>query len=214
MQAWNDAWKTSTGRADWLEPSSFIQEILPDIAQHDSKRCIDIGCGPGRHAMYAARLGFHAIGVDAARSGVQYLRTWAATESASVDVSAADMNALPFENETFDCAIAWNVIYHGTADVVVRAVDEVARILTPSGIFILTLISKRNIRYGVGTEIEPDTFVNEDDPGETRHPHRFYGRTDAIRLLSAFDIIEAREVEQKTPGSYHWEIACRKAHRT
>ena len=49
-----------------------------------------------------------------------------------------------------------------------------------------------------------------DDPGETSHPHRFYNRTDAEQLLFRFDISEAREVEQKTAGSYHWEIVCRR----
>lgn len=210
MQAWNEAWKTADGRADWLEAASFVRNHLPSVAERGARRLIDIGCGPGRHAIYAANLGFRATGVDAARAGIQHLRTWGLTENIPIEVAVADMGALPFSNGTFDSAIAWNVIYHGTAEIVAHAVDEAARILAPHGLFILTLISKRNARYGVGTEIEPDTFVNADDPGETRHPHRFYNRTDAERLLSRFDIHDAREVEQKTVGSYHWEIVGRK----
>jgi len=210
MQAWNEAWKTADGRADWIEPAPFVREYLPSVAARGAGRLIDIGCGPGRHTIFAAHLGCRAIGVDAARAGIQHLRAWATHENVLVDVAVADMRALPYSGNSFDCAIAWNVIYHGTADIVARAVNEIARILTPGGVFILTLISKRNARYGVGAEIEPDTFVNADDPGETSHPHRFYNRTDAEQLLFRFDISEAREVEQKTAGSYHWEIVCRR----
>lgn len=212
MQAWNETWKTSKGRADWLEPEPFVCEHLPPPSEAGATRLLDVGCGPGRHAVYAAQRGYRAVGVDSAAAGVRHLHAWSAAERLAIDVAIADMCALPHPNESFECVIAWNVVYHGTRNIVEQAVDEIRRVLIPGGLFILTLISKRNLRYGMGTEIEADTFVNEDDPGETSHPHRFFGWADAESLLGAFDLHEVREAEQKTPKSYHWEmIACRKS---
>ena len=64
------------------------------------------------------------------------------------------------------------------------------------GVSILTLISKRNARR-LGAEIEPDTFVNADDPGG-RASTPVLHRTDAEQLLFRRYLRKAREVEQKT----------------
>src|SRR3546814_2143005 len=69
------------------------------------------------------------------------------------------MTDLPYADASFDYVLSFNVIYHGDAGVVGRAVAEIYRVLKPGGLFHGTLLSKRNRNYGLGREIAPDTFV-------------------------------------------------------
>ncbi len=209
MKAWDKAWQSTHGRSDWIEPAPFFVKHLPAIDSHRTGRVLDLGCGPGRHAIHAAHMGYEVVGLDAAPSGVEYGVKWAEQTGLAVNFCVGDMTALPFRNDAFDCIVSWNVIYHGTADIVEKAVSEIERCLDSDGWLILTLISKRNERYGVGREIEPDTFVIDGSDNETAHPHRFHDEADAAQLLSAFEIVDAVEETQSTPDSYHLEILAR-----
>jgi len=206
VKAWDDAWQTAEGRADWTEPEPFVRAALSTLPDQGAVRALDLGCGPGRHAVHAASIGFPTTAIDAAPSGVRHARDWARMESVALDTAVGDMGTLPFRDDSFGCIIAWNVIYHGTSRVIEQAASEIERCLAPDGVAILSLISKRNERFGRGREVERDTFVVEGDSGELSHPHRFFNRADLETLLAGFDILDARETTQREPRSYHWEI--------
>src|SRR3546814_13790300 len=83
------------------------------------------------------------------------------------------MTELPYADASFDYVLSFNVIYHGDAGVVGRAVAESYRVLKPGGLFHGTLLSKRNRNYGLGREIAPQTFVIDGAPADqgTTHSH-------------------------------------------
>jgi tellurite methyltransferase len=170
-------------------------------------RVLDLGCGPGRHCYAAAEGGSKVVGMDAVPTGLRYAVNWLQASEFTGDFVVGDMVALPFADHSFDCVVAWNVVYHGTSGVVARAVHEIERVLCPGGHLIATLISKRNARYGVGEEVEPDTFVIADtEEAEQNHPHRYYDQAGVESLLSGFAIEELHDVVQLKPDSFHWEI--------
>ena len=55
-------------------------------------------------------------------------------EGVQVRLQTDDMETLPFAVGFFDLILTWNVIYHGTAEVIRRTIAEIERCLTPGAL--------------------------------------------------------------------------------
>ncbi len=109
-------------------------------------RLLDLGCGFGRHAYQAARLGAAVVAYDA---GADEVHNVAATfgamavadeldaQTARVGAVQGDALALPFAEATFDRVIASEVLEHIPDDE--RAMAELARVLRPGGSMAVTV---------------------------------------------------------------------------
>lgn len=203
--AWDKRWQTEEGRADWLKPAEDVAMLISSLQQDGPVKALDLGCGVGRHALAFARAGFETHAVDLSEAGLQELEKSAKAGGVEVTAQLAPMTELPFEDNTFDYVLSFNVIYHGDPDIVKKAISEIARVLKPGGVYQGTMLSKRNGNFGLGTEVAPDTYVREGDDDKD-HPH-FY--CNAAELVALFDGFELRSLEDKLhskPGSWHWHL--------
>lgn len=209
-RAWDAAWSTQDGRADWLVPEPDVTAVAADLAARDERvRALDIGCGVGRHALQFARLGFETFAVDLAETGLSELRRNAEREGLEIAAQTAAMTALPFPDDHFDYVLAFNVLYHGDPAIVAAAVDEIARVIKPGGTYQGTMLSKRNTNFGVGTEVAPNTFVratHPDDPddGDKDHPHFYCDAAELVALFGGFELVSLNDRTHRKPGSWHW----------
>ena len=67
-------------------------------------RVLDVGCGPGRHALELARRGVEVVGVDLSDDFVALARTAAAAEGLPACFKVLDVRDLAFDGE-FDAAV-------------------------------------------------------------------------------------------------------------
>lgn len=67
-------------------------------------RVLDVGCGPGRHALALAGRGFEVVGVDRSEEFVDLARAAAATEELPARFNVLDVRELDYDGE-FDAAI-------------------------------------------------------------------------------------------------------------
>ena len=108
-------------------------------------RLLDLGCGFGRHAFEAARLGARVVAFDYAEAELKEVRnTFGAMVVADeVDEAAlagsvqGDATALPFADASFDRIIASEVLEHIPADE--AAMAELVRVLKPGGTLAVTV---------------------------------------------------------------------------
>jgi len=109
-------------------------------------RLLDLGCGFGRHAFQAARLGAEVVAFDAGADEVRAVRDTfgAMADAGELDVERTRVGAvrgdalrLPFPDDTFDRVIASEVLEHIPADQV--AIGELARVLRPGGTMAVTV---------------------------------------------------------------------------
>jgi cyclopropane fatty-acyl-phospholipid synthase-like methyltransferase len=80
-------------------------EFLVDVlGLEPGQRVLDVGCGPGRHALALARRGIEVVGVDLSPDFVALARDAAAAENLPATFTELDVRDLAFDAE-FDAAI-------------------------------------------------------------------------------------------------------------
>lgn len=206
---WNDRWETSEGCADYIEPEPFVIKALEMIRAFKVRTVLDMGCGPGRHAILLAQKEFTVHALDASQYAVDLLRRKSNELDLNIQVNLGEMTDLNFENETFDMVVAWNVIYHGDMSVVQHSLSEISRILRRKGLFLGTMLSMRNSEIATGQEIAHRTFVNENVLDKS-HPHFYCNAIELLSLFAGFEPLVLDDREHKRPGSYHWHCIMEK----
>jgi ubiquinone/menaquinone biosynthesis C-methylase UbiE len=144
------------------------------IAESANARYLEVGCGEGELAERVQReLGSEVVALD------QSERMVALTRARGVDARVGDVQALPFENEEFDCAVAAWMLYH--VPDVDQALGELARVLRPQGRLVAVTNAREHLRElaaALGTE---------------RHQLGFDGENAEELLGRHFGRVERRE---------------------
>ena len=107
------------------------------VRRHTGKTLtVDVGCGPGAYLAVVQRLGIPVVGVDFSR---KMLRAAASRSEAETNVALiqADARSLPLADNCADLVYTFGTLYH--LDPLERALGEVARILSPSGVAIIEM---------------------------------------------------------------------------
>jgi SAM-dependent methyltransferase len=108
------------------------------IAAAKPARLLEVGCGMGELAERVTRdLGVRVTAIDFSPRMVEL------TRARGIDVRLGDAQELPFENDSFDAAVANWVLYH--LPDVDRGISELARVLTGDGMLITATVGERNM---------------------------------------------------------------------
>ena len=128
--------KTYRELTEGVNPEDVIFE---SVRESSPQRFLDVGCGMGELAERIQRdLGAEVAAVDISARMVEL------TRARGVDASAADVQALPFEDGRFDCVAANWLLYHvPDLDLGVR---ELARVLRPGGRLVAATLGAANMQ--------------------------------------------------------------------
>ncbi|MEX1008035.1 MAG: class I SAM-dependent methyltransferase [Acidimicrobiia bacterium] len=214
-QAWDRRWADPTTRASWNQPEPAVTELVPALVARGVRRVVDVGTGIGRHALVFARASFEVVAIDASPTGLAELRREADAQGLRIDTRLAPFTSLPIDDDSIDHVLAWNVLYHGDADVVRTAFSECRRVLHPGGTTQLTMLSKRHRAFGAGREVRPDTFVDDQSAGDKSHPHFYVDATTLTAMLTDahLEALSVVDIDQQPPGSFHWTVLAEAAVR-
>ncbi len=143
-------WRPALGRAlmgvlgPGMADERRIARLLLGLRPGDG--VIDLACGPGNFSRgFAEAVGDDGlvVGVDASRSMLQRAVRDTPEEVANLAWVRGDGAALPFRDASFDAACCFAALY--LFDEPFRAIEELARVLTPGGrIAILTSCRTRS----------------------------------------------------------------------
>lgn len=203
-QHWNAQWAGIKAGSKWLSPEEDVMAWAAALAP--GARILDLGAGVGRHALWLAEQGFAVTALDAAPEGLAEI-----DKAGGAETVLARMDALPFEEASFDHVLSWNVIYHGDEDVLLRTIGEIRRVLRPGGTFLGTMLSKRRLAHDrasdPGREISRNTWVFDGDPSSDKiHPHYFCNAAELLSLFQGFEASWLEDRPHEKPGSYHWHL--------
>lgn len=136
---WNPGWDTAFATREWGKyPSEPIVRFVARnfYARKDRAevRILDLGCGTGGVAWYAAREGFSVTGLDGSETGLAVARKRFEREGLRGDLTQGDFTQpLPFPTGFFDATIDNVAICHNPPDAVARTLAEIKRVLKPGG---------------------------------------------------------------------------------
>jgi 2-polyprenyl-6-hydroxyphenyl methylase/3-demethylubiquinone-9 3-methyltransferase len=120
----------------------FFRAVLMKKGWTDPPGCatLDVGCGGGLLSEECARLGLSVIGIDPSIRSVQTARGHASGSSLTIDYLAGDGEQLPFASASYDIVFCCDVLEH--LDSPGKAIEEIARVLKPNGLFLCDTINR------------------------------------------------------------------------
>jgi 2-polyprenyl-6-hydroxyphenyl methylase/3-demethylubiquinone-9 3-methyltransferase len=104
------------------------------------KTALDVGCGGGLLAEEFAALGFGVTGVDPSVESLRTARGHAEARGLEIDYVDGTGEHLPFDDASFDIVYCCDVLEH--VDDLQRTLDESARVLKPSGVYMYDTINR------------------------------------------------------------------------
>jgi SAM-dependent methyltransferase len=132
-ERWGPLWGARA--EDWA--TSEKQQVPTYAAAIDrvgleaGKAVLDIGCGTGVFLRLVADRGARAMGVDASEALVEIARR----RVPDADVRVGEMQALPFEEDSFDLVTGFNSFFF--AEDMVAALREAARVAKPGAAVVI-----------------------------------------------------------------------------
>jgi SAM-dependent methyltransferase len=150
-------------------PALAIEAVL----EVEPRRVLEVGCGPGEAAERIGASGADVEALDISERMVEL------TRARGVRARVGDVQQLPFEDESFDAALAGWMLYH--VPDIERGIAELARVLGPGGRLVAVtnrVEHLRELRELLGGNLESHPFSDENG-GEI--------------LLRHFDRVEERD---------------------
>ena len=161
----------------------FFKENIQLFKEIGYERILDIGCGYGKHSIYLAENNFNVTSIDINAQAIEWLKRYIDRKSISnITLIQADMNSLPFQDNYFDAVICTSVLHHQDFKQIENSISEIYRVLRRRGYFLFDFLSVEDDSFGIGEEIEKNTFVGSRE-GEENIPHHY---TDVIELNELF----------------------------
>jgi len=155
------------------------------------EKILDLGCGTGKHSIFLAKRGFHIYATDISQTGIAIAKEKAESQRLNIQFKQHDMRKIPFSDGFFDAVLCIWTIYHGMLEDIHRTIEEIHRVLKTGGTFITDFLSVMDSTYGIGEEIEKNTFIGE--KGEEKDvPHHYVTREELIQLLLKFSHVKIR----------------------
>ena len=158
-------------------------------------RILDLGCGTGRHVVYLARLGFDVSGFDVSPRALSMAEEWLHEEQLSAALCEHSMELpFPYADDFFDAVISTQVIHHNLVKDIMKTINEIERVLKPSGILFVTfpvlksgpIEEERDWKL---TKIEEGTYIPQKGL-EAGLPHHYFTPEEILEVFRAFDISE------------------------
>ncbi len=189
----------------WQEPADDIYYFLRRWKKEGYSQILDLGCGIGRHSILFSENGFSVTGYDLSESGLNKLNLYAKDKGLQIKTVLGDIRYLPFVNEYFDCIIAYHSMYHTDTPGMECVIKEIERVMKKNGEIYASFISKNTYSYSAPEckKVDENVRLKKEEDGNIL-PHYFVDYKDIKLLLSNFEIIKVKQVEDLWDGKSSW----------
>jgi len=121
----------------FLEGPNAFDVALEAVRRANPARVLEVGCGMGEFAERIADAGAEVVATDLSPRMVEL------AGRRGLDARIADVQALPFADGEFDCAVANWMLYH--VPDLDRALGELRRVLRSGGTLVATTIGREHM---------------------------------------------------------------------
>ncbi len=175
--------------------------ILPfaDFQNQEGKKVLEVGVGLGADHQMFAESKADLYGCDLTERAIKMTKKRFDLFNLSSNLTVADAENLPYENENFDTVYSWGVIHHSPNTP--KAIEEIHRVLKPNGIGKIMIYHKKSmvgymlwLRYGL-LKLKPFTSLEQiyskylESPGT-----KAYTIKEAHKLFEKFDSVKIKTI--------------------
>lgn len=164
MKSFNTIWETIHKNQEWGKyPSEpVIRYVARNYYNKNRKqiKILDFCCGGGSHTWYLAREGFDVYAFDGSKSAVNKVKDRLEKEGLKADLRVRDALELDYEDDFFDCVIDNVSICANKFENITKMYEKIYDMTKTGGGIFTSVFSKHTTGYGMGEQIEKDTFIN------------------------------------------------------
>lgn len=178
------------GELSWVTTSvnPAVEQLVIDQVLRRGDAVLDLGCGPGVTAVFLARHGMHVTGLDQSTAALRRARELADFYGEDITLVEGDVLDIPISDASVD-VVHDSFVYHNIRpENRQRYAAEVARVLRPGGLVVMTEFSDRMTPGSGPIRLTSDDIV--------------------LPWISAFEIEELRRFRnlptEKRPDQWHW----------
>jgi len=153
------------------------------------KRVLDLGCAGGFMAEALAACGADVTGIDPAAEAIAAARDHAAQGGLDIRYDVGAGEALPYESASFDAVVCVDVLEH--VQDLAQVLQEVARVLTPGGLFLYDTINRNPIARLATITVAEDVLRLL--PKGTHDPEMFIKPAELRAALTAAGLTPGRQ---------------------
>lgn len=189
---------------EWVQRAVYRPEqdaVLAVLRSHPRGRVLDLGCGTGQLGHRLRRMGARVVGCDFSAGMLRAARA----RDRQVACVQADALHLPFAGAAFDAVVSTQA-FHWFPDQP-AALREIARVLRPGGVFVLTVVRPALTSLGwimeAGARVLRQPFHWPDSAELARHAARAGLRIEheerVFRLPGALLLPPVLTLARRTP---------------
>jgi len=145
--------------AQYITKRKGLDEFERKHALAGLPRVLDLGCGIGRHVIFAHEMQAEPYGIDLSHSAIEYAREWARQKGLTQPedkLVQGDVSRMAFSDNFFDFIISHGVLDSMPFATAKDAVKEASRVLKKGGLFYCDVVSgddDRHSREYTGEEV-------------------------------------------------------------
>jgi SAM-dependent methyltransferase len=200
---WETAFKNNAKM--WGEsPTENALTILELFQKKGIKNILIPGFGYGRNAKVFYDKGIQVTGIEISKTAIERARKYFGHD---VTIHHGSVTDMPFDNHQYEAVYCYSLIHLLNAADRKQLIADCHQQLQPGGLMVFVAISTIDVRFGVGKEMEHNTYYSPNGLGLY-----FYNHTAIQEAFSNYNIIEAKEINEPedNPTEKCWMVVCKK----
>ena len=188
------------GRIWGDEPSRTVIYATDIFREHSIDGVLVGGSGYGRNAEALAQSGLSVSGLELSNVAYQMAVQSCKQKRLSITYSLGDLLNMPYKDNVFGGIYCFNALHLFLENDRMRLVGETFRVLKPSGLALFTVFSEKDPSFGIGEEVEPNTYESKKG-----RPSHYFTEHDLNSNFSTFKILFHKaiyEEENHDPGPH------------
>lgn len=158
-KVWEDIYSQGKGILSYPN-ESMVRLTYSLLVPQLHKQILDYGFGSANNLIHLARRGFAMTGVEVSPSALEIAKNRSVDAGVKADLRLIEGGGLPFDQDSFDAVIAWQVLYYNNWTGLHAAILEIERVLRPGGVFIGTMAGVGDISHKLGKALGDCEYIS------------------------------------------------------
>lgn len=163
----------NTGRANLHYPNEMFVRVFNKYKNTRAiSKVLDYGFGSGANLIHMVEMGCEVFGAEVSESALQIVNNKLQQKNIKANLSVVKVGTLPYEDNSFDAVVAWQVLVYNDIDSFKATMSEISRVLKPGGLFIGTM-----------TAVNDCTHTSSDQIGDYLYQSNIESQKGAICII-------------------------------